>query len=182
MIDVQVALFSCVSNMPSHRQNFESVLFVHNHYLFRKTFVKCSEEHVRKLPNRRNYDRKTTPALDMAPLGVEMTVGAEQSFCEILLEAIDEAFSSLGESIGEAMNFHLDKSFGISRREIPFRIDDFSDALEKIFGLGARHLEILIMKNLHAKAKVEYNWDLPKWVVPELTFKEYIRNVKRSFE
>jgi hypothetical protein len=120
--------------------------------------------------------------LDAAPLGVEITVGFEQSFCEILLEAIDKAFSSLGESIGEAMYFHLEKTFGIRRREIPFRIDDFSDALERIFGLGARHLEILIMKNLHDKVKIEYKCDLPKWVVPELTFKEYVRNVKQSFE
>ena len=111
-----------------------------------------------------------------------MTVGAEQSFNKVLLEAVEDAFSSLGESVGEAIFFHLEKSFGIRRSEIPFRIDDFSDALEKIFGLGARHLEILFMKNLRAKPKIEYKWELPKSIVPELTFKEYIHNVKQNFE
>jgi hypothetical protein len=134
------------------------------------------------LSNRRNNDRKTTSALDVEPLAVEVTAIAEQSFCKMLLEAIDEAFSSLGESIGEAMYFHLEKTFGIRRSEIPFRIDDFSDTVERIFGLGSRHLEILIVKNLYAKARIEYKRDLPEWVVQELTFKEYIRSVKRSFE
>jgi hypothetical protein len=134
------------------------------------------------LPNRLNNDRKTTSALDVEPLAVEVTASVEPSFCKMLLEALDEAFSSLGESIGDAMYFHLKKTFGIRRNEIPFRIDDFSDALERVFGIGARHLEISIMKRLHAKAKIEYKLDLPKWVVSELTFKEYIRSVKRSFE
>ena len=120
--------------------------------------------------------------LDEESLGVEVTVGAEQSFYKVLLEAVEDAFSSLGESVGETIFFHLEKSFGIRRSEIPFRIDDFSDALEKIFGLGARHLEILVMKNLHAKVKIDYKWDLPKWIVPELTFKEYIRMMKQNFE
>ena len=133
------------------------------------------------MPNGRKYDRKTTLASDVAPLGVEVAVGFEQSFCEILLGAIDEAFSSLGESVRESMYFHLEQTFGICRREIPFRIDDFSDAIERIFGLGYRHLEILIMKRLHAKAKIEYKLDLPEWVA-DLTFKEYICKVKRSFE
>jgi hypothetical protein len=43
-------------------------------------------------------------------------------------------------------------------------------------------LEILFIKNLHEKLKVTYKWDLPSCVVPELTFQEYLRMVKKNFE
>jgi hypothetical protein len=42
----------------------------------------------------------------------------------------------------------------IARQDIPYSVEGFSYALEQIFGLGARHLEILFMKNLHAKVEV----------------------------
>ena len=101
-------------------------------------------------------EHKKTLRLDKAPTGDEVTVVAEGSFFKMLGEAIDEAFSSLGESARDAIYFHLEKSFGIRNSEIPYRIDDFSNALEKIFGPGARHLEIMFMKNLYAKVKIDY--------------------------
>ncbi|MCJ7762398.1 hypothetical protein MUP38_02945 [Candidatus Bathyarchaeota archaeon] len=143
-------------------------------------FLEMVDNRREKLYSNRNYERETAPRLDEAPVGVEVTVGAERSFYKILIEAVDEALSSLGESAKEAIYFHLENTFKIKRCEIPYRIDDFSEALEKIFGMGARHLEILFMKNLHAKVRIDYKWDLPKWVVPELTFKEYIRMMKQN--
>jgi hypothetical protein len=130
----------------------------------------------------RKYKREIAPKLDETTFGAVLTVGTERSFYETLLEAIDEGFSSLGESVKVAIYFHLENTFGIKKREIPFRIDDFSDALEKLFGLGARHLEIIFMKNIHANVRVNYKWDLPKWVVPELTFREYLRMVEKNLE
>lgn len=110
-----------------------------------------------------------------------------KSFEQILLEAIDEALSSLGESVKTAIYFHLANSFNVKRQEIPQRIADFSEALERIFGPGARHLEILFMKSLHAKIKVTCEWPtcewpLSKWIVPEMTFKEYVRLMRQRFE
>jgi len=130
----------------------------------------------------RESNRKRAPKLDEALVGAIFTVGAEQSFCNILLEAIDEALSSLGESAKIAMYFHLENTFKIKKREIPDRIDEFQDALEKLLGLGARHLEIMFMKNLYVKIKTVYKMDTPTRVVSELTFGEYVRNVKRTFQ
>jgi hypothetical protein len=108
-------------------------------------------------------------------------------FNEIVLASIDEAFSSLGENVATAMYFHLEKTFNIKRWEIPQRIKDFSDALEKIFGLGAKTLEILCMKKLHDKIGVtfkwpEYEWSLSKWVITEMTFQEYVNRMRQSYE
>ena len=132
--------------------------------------------------NNRRHESKTTSRLDEAPVGIEITVGADRSFCKLLPEAIDEALYSLGESVRTAIYFHLENAFGIRRHEIPYRIDDFSDALEKIFGLGARSLEIMFMKHLRNRIGLVCKWDLPKWVVPDLTFKQYVLLMKQNFE
>jgi hypothetical protein len=96
--------------------------------------------------------------------------------------AIDEALSSLGESVKTSIYFHLEKAYGIRRCEIPLRINDFSKALERIFGIGAKHLEILFMKHLHARAGVTCEWPTRKWNSPEVTFQEYVGLMKRNFE
>jgi hypothetical protein len=110
-----------------------------------------------------------------------------KSFDQILLEAIDEALLSLGKSVKASIYFHLEDLFKINRSEIPNRLSDFSSALEQIFGLGARSLEILFMKNLHAKIEITLTWPTDeqspsKWVVPEVTFQEYVRLMRQSFE
>lgn len=73
------------------------------------------------------------------------------NFEELLLEAIDEEFSSLGKTCKQALYFHLEKNFKLNKRDIPFRIEDFSEAIENIFGAGAKLLQIRIMKNLFRK-------------------------------
>jgi len=61
---------------------------------------------------------------------------ARKTFDELLLEAIDEALSSLGESAKQSIYFHLQDKFKISREEIPKHIKEFAEGLEKIFGFG----------------------------------------------
>jgi hypothetical protein len=70
------------------------------------------------------------------------------SFEKLLLKAIDEEFSSLGKTSRKALYFHLEKDFKLSKRNIPNKIQDFTEAIESIFGAGAKILEIRIMKNL----------------------------------
>lgn len=66
----------------------------------------------------------------------------------ILLDSIDDALLSLGESARQAIYFHIEKNFQVDREEIPLELERFQIALEKIFGVGARYIEILIMRNL----------------------------------
>ena len=103
-------------------------------------------------------------------------------FEEILIDSIDEAFSSLGEKVKNVLFFQLENKFKLTKKEIPDKIQDFSDALEKIFGSAAKNLEILIMKKLHQKITCSYKWQGPSWLVPEVTFREYIELLRVSFE
>jgi hypothetical protein len=103
---------------------------------------------------------------------------ASKTFDEILLEAVDEALSSLGESAKESIYFHLKDKFKISREEIPRRIKDFAEGLEKIFGLGARFLEIMIMRRLYARIGQPLEWNEDE----EFIFVKYVEAARRSFQ
>lgn len=100
-----------------------------------------------------------------------------KAFEKVLLEAVDDALASLGDSAKQAIYFHLKSKFEIERNEIPRRIEDFVEGLEKIFGVGAQFLEILIMKELHERIEQPLRWDKSK----ELVFSEYVAVAKRSF-
>ena len=75
------------------------------------------------------------------------------NFEKKLLDAIDEGFSWLGESEKQTIYFHLETEYKIRKQDIPHRIEDFTEALENVFGLGAKLLEIKIMENLFNKTK-----------------------------
>ena len=96
----------------------------------------------------------------------------KRSFNEILFDSIAEAFISLGENV-RASNFHLEKIFMAKRQHIPYDMDGFSEAFERIFGLSAQYIELLIMKKLNQKVSNKYRWKGPRRLVPDLTFREY---------
>lgn len=102
---------------------------------------------------------------------------SSHSFEKLLLEAVDEVFSSLGNSTEHAIYLSLAKTFHIKKQAIPRRIDEFADAIEEIFGLGGKLIEIQIMKRLYEKVghSLEY--------FPEqdaLVFAEYVEAVRSS--
>jgi len=108
------------------------------------------------------------------PSGIDMS---KKDFDKLLMEAIDEGLSSIGESSKQAIYFHLEKVFKIKKREIPYKIEDFAGAIEKIFGMGATFLEILIMKRLYEKLGQAFQLHVSK----DFTFTEYVAATRRSF-
>jgi hypothetical protein len=80
---------------------------------------------------------------------------SKNDFSKILLAAVDESLSSLGDSPKQAILFHLEASFNIKREHIPENMTEFTKALERIFGPGASYLEKLIVKRLHEKLGLE---------------------------
>ena len=84
-----------------------------------------------------------------------LTEKAQQGgrFRRLLLDAVEEGLSTLGETPKQAIYFHLQESFNIMKQDIPDKIDEFAFAIEKIFGEGAKLLEIQIMRSLHEKTR-----------------------------
>lgn len=98
-----------------------------------------------------------------------------KEFDELLLTAIDNAFLSLGESVKKSIYYHLQEQFDLKREQIPNHITKFQTANERIFGSGARFLEILIMKNLYLKAGVMVSME------EGVSFTDYLKEVKRVY-
>jgi hypothetical protein len=99
-----------------------------------------------------------------------------KNFNELLIEAIDEALNSLGESVKQSIYFHIENKF-VAKQDIPENIKGFQGGLEKIFGAGAQFIEILIMKNLHAKIGITLTVESDN----PLEFVNYVNAVKQSF-
>jgi len=96
--------------------------------------------------------------LYLAPIKVNKNVSnlsslqpSSLSFEKLLLEAVDEGFSMFGDSSKEAVYLHLSEAFNINKHEIPYKFEEFVNAIEKTFGLGAKILQIELLKHLHKK-------------------------------
>jgi hypothetical protein len=100
----------------------------------------------------------------------------ENDFERLLLQAVDQALISLGESSKQAIYFYLDKNFSIRKQDIPYKIEPFKAALEEVFGEGASFLEVLIMKRLYETVGGDFEWNESQ----EFTFTEYVTAAKRA--
>lgn len=99
-------------------------------------------------------------------------------FDEIFLEAIDYAFSKLGINIEKKFIGFLGTKYNMTKEEIPARIGDFVDALEKIFGAGSLPLELSIMKALRLRVP-SFNYLADN---SDLYFEAYVASLKEYTE
>ncbi len=97
-------------------------------------------------------------------------------FDQLLQSAIDDALTTLGEAVKQAIYFHIENKFNVSKDHIPENIEGFQVGLEKIFGAGSKFIEILIMKHLHAKTglALEIEGD-------ELEFVKYVNAAEENY-
>jgi hypothetical protein len=105
---------------------------------------------------------------------------ADKGFQKLLLDAVDGAFSSLGDSARQSIYFHLETKFKVPKDQIPSRLEDFENGLENIFGVGTRFLEILIMKKLYETMELKgrtLKWDEGK----EFKFTDYVKTAEQVF-
>ncbi len=94
-----------------------------------------------------------------------------RDFKKLLLEAVDNGLSSLGDSQKQAIYFYLEETFTVKKQDIPNKIEAFANAIEKIFGNGAKILEIQIIKHLYEKVGPDFEYFPEK---DDLLFTEYV--------
>jgi hypothetical protein len=100
----------------------------------------------------------------------------ENSFETAILDAVDAGFAPFGRFGKQVIYLHLESTFKIKKQEIPYKIEEFADAIEQIFGTGAKLIEIRIIEALH-----ERNQDFVHFPKKgELAFAEYVDDL-RSF-
>ncbi len=128
----------------------------------------------------RNYEATTKDYLPRKKITIRKSeLEKTMSFEQLLSEAIDEGLALLGESPKEEIYSYIERTFKINRNDIPYRIEEFTNALERIFGNGAKILEIQIMKCLFKKVGYTFK-HYPRPM--NLEFIEYIAAVKLAQE
>ena len=100
------------------------------------------------------------------------------SFDAIIMATVDEIFSSFGHSCKQALYFQLENAFKIKKQEILLKIEDFADAMEQIFGIGAKIIEAKIIEMLHKKTQ-DFTY-FPK--TEDLVFTEYMASLRRFYD
>jgi hypothetical protein len=118
--------------------------------------------------------------IEMDAQNVSSTESDQQQnncFNKSLLEAVDEGLSLVGKSAKQIIYFYLEKNFNITRDDVPQRVEEFANALEKMFGSGAKIIEIQIMKKLYKKignSKYALRQD-------DIVFTEYIAALRKYY-
>jgi hypothetical protein len=96
------------------------------------------------------------------------------SYQELVLDAVDETFSTLGRTAKQVIYFHLEKTFKICKQEIPYKTEEFTKAIEEMMGPGAKLLEIEIVEKLYKKIGQDFKYH-PKQ--KDLAFTGYLKAV-----
>lgn len=104
----------------------------------------------------------------------ELKIKNKTEFNQILLDVIDDAFSSFSNDNNQAIYNHLECVFKIKKQEIPNKLIEFTDAIEQTFGLAAGLIETRIMAKLHAKVQGHAYYLKNN----ELFFSEYLDNLQ----
>jgi hypothetical protein len=98
----------------------------------------------------------------------------EEKFNAAIIEAVEESLSLLSIPVKDSAYLHLEKTFKIKKQEIPSRIEDFTDAIEQMFGVGAKLIQIRIIEGLHKR--IHGFMFFPK--MGDVDFKEYVVSLR----
>lgn len=91
-----------------------------------------------------------------------------------MTEAVDESLSSFKNLDKQEVYTHLEKAFEIRKNEIPCKIEDFTDAMGQMFGVGAKLVEIRIIEAVH-KRMPEFIFTPRRGAV---IFKDYVDSLR----
>ena len=98
-------------------------------------------------------------------------------FDNVLIQAVDEVFSSFGDAIREVLYNSLEVEFNIMRTEIPLKILEFGNSIKAIFGISAGIVELKIIESIHRSMQsyVYYGKN-------DLFFTDYLTTLKGSMQ
>jgi hypothetical protein len=77
----------------------------------------------------------------------------ECEFNRLLLDVIEETMSCLGELPTKTILFYLDKKYNLPMQDVPSHLEEYSCALERMLGVGARILELRMLRQLCSKVQ-----------------------------
>lgn len=106
-----------------------------------------------------------------------LTLSAKpQVFNQLLLEAIDDSLSVLGEEPKGALYQYLATMHSLNREDIPDKLDEFSGGLKKALGGASSVIQRIILRKLFQKLGSNFR------EAPELEFVDHVKDAKRRFD
>ncbi len=99
-----------------------------------------------------------------------MWLHSRNDFDRILVESVDESLSGLlGQRATLALFNHWERFYAIQRDQIPDKLDEFSMALDRTFGLAANKAVVKkVVERLYSKFGLEFeeraNYELRDYV------------------
>jgi hypothetical protein len=109
-----------------------------------------------------------------------------EQFNNFLIESIDESLILLGEPVKNELYRQLELKFNIKKADIPLRLEEFSDILHKVFGLGASRLEVKVLRKLDSKIPsgskcIDADWSVSMWIEKEKSLIKAINTKRQDF-
>ena len=96
-------------------------------------------------------------------------------FNDLLVDSVTETITDiLGAKVTSVFWYYCQAYLGITREEIPYRLDTLFAGLKDAFGMGSETLGRSIIKKLYAKADVSLTY------VPDKPFTEYVEELKET--
>jgi hypothetical protein len=89
---------------------------------------------------------------------------------------VDEGVGFLDKHGKAAMYYQVEKRFDLKREEIPKKLEVFGEALDGLFGYGAKIIEFQIIRNLSEKLDLEFEGK-QGW-----TLKDYADHIQKKWQ
>jgi len=87
---------------------------------------------------------------------------------DALLQAVDDGLLVPGEIVRAAIYERIERSYQVTREQIPEKLPTFHKALQELLGASAKVLEKMIVKNLYSRVGLSFterqNWTLVDYV------------------
>ena len=120
-----------------------------------------------------NQETKSLPIIQ-----IDLDDHNASGFDQTIIEVVDLTFSKLGIRVKETFYSSLAAEYKLSKENIPVMIEEFVEALEKIFGSSALLLEIDVMKTVRKKIP-EFKFEAE---TSNLSFVSYLKSLKSFME
>ena len=98
------------------------------------------------------------------------------AFSQLLLEAIDDSLSILGDEPKRALYQYLATMHSLQREEIPDRLEEFSNGLKRALGGASSVIQRIILRKLFQKLGSTFRES------QDSEFSDYIRDARRRFD
>lgn len=89
-----------------------------------------------------------TQNINSEKIELNLSEETEKTFEELIVEVIDQVMLSLDPRVKKSFYNILKTDYNLDKNDVPYRIGDFVNALEEVYGISALLIEVAILKKV----------------------------------